>query len=110
LKLGEAAHILGYDHAGEVSRHEHLTSAPHFRMALRYEALYKTPISQLFPAAFEEEKAFIETRLKNFLDVLKESSATGPEAALIARKLVWAWERDNKETCCLFHSHEQREA
>src|SRR6185437_10294590 len=101
---GEVAQILGYDHAGEISRHEHLTSAPPFRTALLYEALYKTPISVLFPAAFEQAKEEVETRLKSILDVLKESAATGREAAQIARKLEWAWERENIDACCLFHS------
>jgi transcriptional regulator with XRE-family HTH domain len=108
LKLEEVAQILGYSHSGEVSRHEHLTSVPPFRAALQYEALYKMPISELFPAAFEQEKRAVEERLNGLLEALKESTATGREAALIARKFEWAWERENMQTGCLFHSHERQ--
>lgn len=108
LKLNEVAHILGYDHPGEISRHEHFTSAPPFRAALQYEALYKTPISILFPEAFEMAKLEVESRLRSLLEVLKQSTAKGREAALIARKLEWAWERENMDSCCLFHSHERQ--
>lgn len=105
LKLDEVAHLLGYGHAGEISRHEHLTSAPPFRVALQYEALYRMPLSTLFPGAFEEAKHEVEDRLKALIEQLKESTATGREAALIARKIEWAWERENLETSGLFHPH-----
>jgi transcriptional regulator with XRE-family HTH domain len=108
LKLNEVARVLGYDHPGEISRHEHLTSAPPFRAALQYEALYKTPVSILFPDAFEKAKEEVEARLKSLLEVLKQSTASGREASRIARKLEWAWERENVDSCCLFHSHEQQ--
>ena len=105
LRLEEVAEILGYGHPGEVSRHERLISAPPLKVALQYEALYRTPISVLFPDAFDEAKQRIDQRLTAILDRLKESSATGRAATLIARKFEWAWERENSVTGCLFHPH-----
>jgi transcriptional regulator with XRE-family HTH domain len=110
LTLQEVARILGYGHPGEISRHEHFTATPAFYAALQYEALYRMPVSALFPALAEKAKHEVDERLARYLDSLKESTATGREAALIARKLEWEWERDNMETCCLSHSHEHREA
>src|ERR1700719_1471285 len=95
LNLKEVASILSYDHGGEISRHERLSSLPSFRAALKYEALYRVPISKLFPAAFEDAKREVESHLAQLIEHLEENSTSGRQATLIARKIEWAWEREN---------------
>lgn len=102
LSLKEAAHILGYEHGGELSRHERLASVPSLRAALRYEVLYRAPISKLFSGLFEEEQKEVEERLSALLEECNRSTARGRKGAMIARKLEWAWERSNEDQSSLF--------
>jgi len=102
LTLKEVAHLLGYEHGGEISRHEQLSSFPPFIIALRYEVLYRAPISILFPGLFEEARKEVEDRLTTLIECCKQSTARGREGAMIARKLEWAWERENQERASLF--------
>jgi transcriptional regulator with XRE-family HTH domain len=102
LTQKEIATLLGYLNEGEISRHERLCSAPPFRVALGYEAVFRVPISVLFREAFESTKRDVEARLGKLTDVLRQSTATGRQAALIARKLEWMWERKNQARAALF--------
>ena len=102
LTLKEVANLLGYSHGGEISRHERLSSFPPFKIALRYEALYRTPVSVLFPGLFEEAKKEVEGKLATLVECCNQSTARGREGSMIARKLEWAWERENQERTGLF--------
>ena len=102
LTLKEVAHLLGYAHGGEISRHERLSSLPPFKVALQYEALYRAPISILFPGLFEEAKREVEGKLAALIVRCHQSTAGGREGSMIARKLEWAWERENQEHSKLF--------
>jgi hypothetical protein len=102
MRLKEVAEIIGFDHGGEITRHEQLSSLPSLRAALRYEALYRAPIAKLFPGPFEEAKREVEGRLAAIIEQCKQSTATGKEGAAIARKMVWAWERENQNQGNLF--------
>ena len=94
--------MLGYTHGGEISRHERLSSFPPFKIALRYEALYRAPISILFPGLFDEAKKEVEGKLATLIELCNQSTARGREGSMIARKLEWAWERENQEHGSLF--------
>lgn len=102
LKLEEIAHIIGYGHGGEISRHERLSSLPSLRAALGYAALYRAPIQKLFPALFEEIRNEVEDRLASLIEEGSSSTAKGRVAAMIARKMEWAWERKNQDQASLF--------
>lgn len=102
LKLKEVARIIGYEHGGEISRHERLSSLPSLRAALRYEALYRVPIRKLFPDLFEEIKREVEEGLTALIEECSQSTARGREGAMIARKMEWAWERANRDQGSLF--------
>ena len=102
MNLREAARIIGHEHGGEISRHERLSSLPSLRVALRYEALYRVPIKNLFPGLFEEEKKEVEDRLAALLEECQNSTAKGRIGAMIARKLEWAWERTHGGQVSLF--------
>jgi transcriptional regulator with XRE-family HTH domain len=102
LSQKEVASLLGYKHEGEISRHERLLSAPPFHVALAYEALYRVPVAQIFPGIYESRKEEVETRLAKLVGVLHQCTASGREAAMIARKLEWVWERVNQDHASLF--------
>jgi transcriptional regulator with XRE-family HTH domain len=97
LSQKELGQLLGYPSEGTVSRHERLCSTPPFQVALGYEAVFRIPVSELFPGAFERIRQDVEARIAHMERKLQDSTAKGREAARIARKLEWIWERQNQE-------------
>lgn len=79
---------------------------PPLIVALRYQAIYHVPVSDLFSGAYETEQQTIEDRLATMEDDLQQRSAKGRDAAVIARKLEWMWERRNPEQPELEHASE----
>ena len=106
LSQKELGQLLGYPSEGTISRHERLCSTPPFQVALGYEAVFCIPVSELFPGAFERIRQDVEERIARMERQLQESSAKGREAAKIARKLEWIWERRNQEQIPLNHEIE----
>jgi DNA-binding XRE family transcriptional regulator len=106
LSQREIAHLLGYPDQGPVSRHERLCCVPPLMIALSYQAIFRVPISDLFPGAYETAKQAIEERLAKMESTLQQCSAKGRNAAMIARKLEWMWERQNPEQSDSIHASE----
>lgn len=97
LNQKELGSLLGYPDEGPVSRHERLRSIPPLYIALGYQAIFHVPVAELFPAAYDKIRESIEARLQEMRRDLEQSSAKGRQAARIARKLTWMWERENQE-------------
>ncbi len=97
LNQKELGNLLGYPDEGPVSRHERLRSIPPLYIALGYQAIFHVPVAELFPAAYDNIRESIEARLQEMRRDLEQSSAKGRQAARIARKLLWMWERENQE-------------
>jgi hypothetical protein len=76
-------------------------------IALSYQAIFRVPVSELFPGAYEATRQTIEDRLAKMKDDLHQCSAKGRNAAMIARKLEWMWERGNPG---LFDSNHEPDA
>ena len=108
LSQKELGQLLGYPSEGTVSRHERLCSTPPFQVALGYEAVFRVPVSELFPGALERIRQEVEQRIARMERQLQDSSAKGREAARIARKLEWIWERQNQEKTP--HNHDVESA
>lgn len=98
--------LLGYPNEGPVSRHERLCSAPPLRIALGYQAIFRIPVSELFPGVYEKVKQDMEERLAELERTLQQSSAKGREATRIARTLEWLWERQNPQQNLFNHGAE----
>lgn len=98
LSQKELAQIVGYITAAPVSEHERSVAIPALLIALGYEVIFRVPISELFPGLYQTVEANIEEQLSNIEIDLQQSTASGREAAVIARKLEWLWERKNPET------------
>src|ERR1039458_8748831 len=60
LSQRELAYLLGYPDEGQVSRHERAYSIPSFLIALSYQAIFRVPVSDLFPVAYETVRQTIE--------------------------------------------------
>jgi DNA-binding XRE family transcriptional regulator len=97
LSQRELAHLLGYPDEGQVSRHERSYCIPSCLIALSYQAIFRVPVSDIFPVAYEAVRQTIEERLAKMEHDLHQSSTKGRNAAMIARKLEWMWERQNPE-------------
>jgi DNA-binding XRE family transcriptional regulator len=98
LSQRELAHIVGYVTQAPVSEHERSVTIPALLIALSYEIVFRVPLSELFPALYRTVEAKIEEQLMGIETELQESTAKGRQAAYVARKLEWLWERRNQET------------
>ena len=87
----ELAMILGYRNEGVVSRHELFRSVPPLLMALGYEVVFQTSVSELFPGLRETVENAIEISLAEFESVLRkqQNQAVRSQVPVIARKLEW---------------------
>jgi hypothetical protein len=63
-------------------------------------------MADLFPAPYEAIKQAVEERLAKMGHDLEQCSAKGYNAAMIARKLEWMWERQNPEQSDSIHASE----
>jgi hypothetical protein len=61
--------------------------------ALSYQAIYRIPITELFPGLYETIAQGIEERLSALEYTLENSSARGNKANIIAIKLIWLNQR-----------------
>jgi transcriptional regulator with XRE-family HTH domain len=89
----ELAEIVGLFNDAQVGRHERSDALPSLLAALSYQAIYKIPISELFPGLYETIAQRVEERLEAIENVLHDSSAKGWRARITARKIEWLNER-----------------
>jgi vacuolar-type H+-ATPase catalytic subunit A/Vma1 len=66
--------------------------------ALSYQAIFQTPIAELFPGLYETIAQGIEEKLTALERTLENSSARGNKANIIATKLVWLNQRKGSAT------------
>jgi DNA-binding XRE family transcriptional regulator len=95
LSQRELGLLVGYNDQGQVSRHERSQTAPPLVAALGYVAVFRVPVSELFPELHGTVSREVETKLAEMEAALKRSDARGREANEIARRLIWLMERRN---------------
>jgi transcriptional regulator with XRE-family HTH domain len=95
LSQVELAFVLGYRDEGVISRHELFRSVPPLLIALGYEVVFKTSVSELFPGLRETVENAIETSLADFESALhkQKNQAARSQLPVITRKLEWLNER-----------------
>ena|ERR1700739_3102919 len=93
LTQRELATLLGYANKSLVSRHETASGLPTLDIALAYEAIFRVPISQLFPDLYRSIEASVESRLSAMEADLRQQGGKGRAARVTAQKLEWAWAR-----------------
>jgi transcriptional regulator with XRE-family HTH domain len=98
LNQKELAHILGFRSGVPISRHERSESVPDLLTAFGYEAIFRVPISQIFPGLYGTVELGIEERLAKIEDELGQSAAKGREAIPVAHKLEFLCERRSPES------------
>jgi transcriptional regulator with XRE-family HTH domain len=85
----ELAEIAGLLTEAQVGRHERSNMLPSLIAALSYQAIFQTPITELFPGLYETIAQGIEERLAAVERKLGNNSARGSKANIIGIKLVW---------------------
>jgi transcriptional regulator with XRE-family HTH domain len=95
LSQRRLALIMGTVTAAQVSRHERSIAPPSLLAALGYQAIFRQPVSHIFPGLYSAVETVIEDRLREYAVKLTTSDAKGRAAVPIARQLEWFWERDN---------------
>jgi transcriptional regulator with XRE-family HTH domain len=98
LSQKELALTLGFRSGAPISRHERSESVPDLLTAFGYEAIFRVPISELFPGLYQTVAVAIEERLAKMEDELHQSAAKGRAAVPIAHKLEFFHERRNLES------------
>jgi transcriptional regulator with XRE-family HTH domain len=98
LSQKELANILGFRSEVAISRHERSDSVPDLLTALGYEAIFRVPISELFPGMYQTVAVGLEERLAKLEDELHQSTAKGRNAAPIARVLEFLVMRKNTDS------------
>jgi transcriptional regulator with XRE-family HTH domain len=95
LSQRELALMLGYENEGAVSRHELFHTVPPLLMALAYEVIFQTPISQLFAGLQQAVESAVESRLAEFEIELskRQRESKNSRSTRVLRKLEWLRER-----------------
>jgi transcriptional regulator with XRE-family HTH domain len=78
----EIAFLLGIQSGATVCRYEQMERDPELKTALAFEAIYGRPISDLFPALFEQVRAIVKARAK----ILAKRALIAPSSSLMAQK------------------------
>lgn len=95
LTQRELARLIGHRTGAKVSRHERGLTIPTLPVALSYEAIFKVPISELFPGVQEAIIKSTEARLAKLELTLGRMSAGDRDADATARKLQFISARKN---------------
>jgi transcriptional regulator with XRE-family HTH domain len=98
LSQRELAQILGSVTASQISRHERSIAPPSLLTAFGYQAMFRMPVSDIFPGLYHTVEDGVEERMNQFEGELNNSTAKGRAAAPIARQLEWLYERMNPES------------
>lgn len=93
LSLRDVGKLLGYTDHSEVSRHERSIRLPPLAVALGYELIFRTPVSALFVGIQDNIRREVEEGLREMEMRLGECDGNGPNAKVIAHKLMWLSER-----------------
>ena len=96
LSQRELAFLLGLKCREQLSRHEKNRCAPTLRVALACEAVFKTPVADLFAGASDSITSEIGTRVETLTANLQKKSGQGKDARLTARKLAWLAEQQGR--------------
>ena len=94
LSQRELAKLLGYNDAGQVSRHERAASNPPLSAALAYEAIFRAPIASIFAGMQADVVRDIEVKLKEIKLTLESVASRPSNASLVAQKLAWLGGRE----------------
>src|ERR1700729_2522266 len=80
----ELAEIAGFITRTQIGRHERSSQLPSLMAALSYQAIFRIPITELFPWLYETIAQGIEERLSALEHVLQNSTARGNKANVSA--------------------------
>ena len=98
LSQRQLARILGTVTPSQVSRHERSVTPPNLLTALGYQAVFRQPISEIFPGFYHAVEMAVSERIQELENELGNSAAKGRAAAPIARQLEWICERNNPDS------------
>lgn len=85
----ELAKLVGYPATTAVSRHERNKNLPPLVVALAYEALFRVPVTNIFPGLHDAVQQVVEDRLVALEEKFKNSPTRKAEMARIAQVLTW---------------------
>src|SRR5215468_2831553 len=96
LSQREVAFLLGWKHGEQLARYEKRRRLPTLPIALAYQALFKTPATELFAGANDSIVREIEDRIETLIAELERKSGQGKDARLTTKKLSWLTERHGR--------------
>jgi DNA-binding XRE family transcriptional regulator len=93
LTQRELGLILGYGYDSPVSRHERFNSVPPLTVAIGYEIVFRTPISEIFAGVYEGVNTGIQERLASLEKGLAQPKDKAKEDGVRTMKLEFLRER-----------------
>jgi DNA-binding XRE family transcriptional regulator len=97
LSQREISQILGYSDEDSVRRHERLHITPSLQIAIKYELLFRIPVSEIFAGLRDEVALELEKKVMELEEMLGHQSTKDRNALATARKLTWLSERRDTE-------------
>jgi transcriptional regulator with XRE-family HTH domain len=95
LSQREIGSLVGALGACAVSRHERFNSSLSLRTALAYAAVFRVPITDLFPGEREAVTSKVDRRIDELEESLKRPTARKDRLHVLPRKVGWI---DNRHT------------
>jgi DNA-binding XRE family transcriptional regulator len=93
LSQREMGRVLGYKNEGAVSRHEKFNSLPPLLVALGYEIVFQSPVSEIFAGLHETVEFAVEKHLAEFESHLLSQNSNSSRPSAVTRKLEWLSKR-----------------
>lgn len=75
LSQGEVAFLLGQKSSGQVSRYEQFEHVPSLETALAYEAIFKSPLSEIFGGLYQKAEQDVAERARVLASRIGERDA-----------------------------------
>ena len=97
LTQRELGRVLDCLDEGTISKHETFRITPPLEIAIRYEIVFRVPISEIFAGLRDEVEKEVEDRLAELEEELGRHSARDRNAIATAQKLVWLSGRKSGE-------------
>jgi len=81
--------VVGYDHKGEIARHERSRTVPSLLTALAYAAVFQVPVSAIFIGIHTSVTSNVEANLRKLKEELERPSGGEYQSPLRQQKLEW---------------------
>jgi len=96
LTQQELGKLVGYERPWQISRHERSKAIPPFLIALAYQAVFGTPVSEIFLGIHVTVVQVVEKRIAELQADLEAKGGTLSEDQATIQKIQWLTKRNKR--------------